>query len=94
MLIELREVLCFKISRCSFLSNLASQPKKLYSLFLRRVANSHLGCFQQIIFGLLGKLYVKYLLCGVTQEKRYTLPFLDVCEYSQTKLSGVESEKV
>lgn len=57
------------------------------------MANSHLGCLQQIIFGLLGKLYAKYLLSGVTQEKWYTLPFLDVCEYSQTKLSGVESEK-
>lgn len=37
--------------------------------FLRRVANLRLGRFQQIIFGFLGKLCVKYLLYGVTQEK-------------------------
>ena len=27
--IEFREAVCFKISHCGFLSNLASQPKKL-----------------------------------------------------------------
>ena len=53
----------------------------------------HLGCFQQVILGLLGKLYVKYLFYGVTQEKGYTLPFLDICDYSQTELDRIESEK-
>lgn len=55
----------FKNSHCCFVNDFTSEAKKFYSLS----EDLHLGCFKQIDFGFLSKLYIKYLLYGVTQEK-------------------------